>query len=97
MFNASWYLESKQEQTTQTFFLRTLPMTRIYSNFARLFRMPYPNDSLHKKNVLHGFRPCRHKSDVAETIDLALGCLRGGIQPDFHKRSLHLSVGSGQA
>jgi hypothetical protein len=49
MSNASWYLELKQEQTTQTFLQRTLPMTRIYSNFARLFRMPYTNDPLHRK------------------------------------------------
>jgi hypothetical protein len=65
-------------------FLRTLPMTRIHSNFARLFKMTYLNDSWHIKNVIRDVRPCRHKSDVAGTIDVPLGCLQGGIQPDFH-------------
>ena len=61
MLNASWYLQSQQAQTTQTIFLRTLPMTRIHSNFARLFRMTYLNDYWHKKNVIRDVRPCRHK------------------------------------
>ena len=30
-------------------FLRTLPMTRIHSNFARLFKMTYLNDSWQKR------------------------------------------------